>query len=447
MKRGKKIGLALSGGGYRAAVYHVGTLRALHSLGILDAVDIISSVSGGSITAAFYALHKDNYKDFETKILEKMSHGVLNSAIFWLVCLLFGIILISILIGYITYNITDNSGIGVFVGFTAFIAQIVAALNYSFRCFPASKFIITQYDKVFFNKATLSDLPDSPMLTINSTNVSTQLPFSFSKGYMGEYAYMVNGQSIFKPDEFPISQAVMASSCVPYGFTPITITPKYLKSAISQCRGGVEPPLLIDGGVYDNQGAHKLVQKKSKYHTDMIVVSDAGNSKVTARDTTNIIKLAMNTISIMMNRTKKMQRAENLYQDTMKNECFAYVPLEWDCGEKLLSGFVDNLRKGNVHNEVWQAHGISKDSIELLKSDNKADSQRAYDDILSHIKQQIGWNNLLKKAPTSESVGIARSVGTNLTALKKEQIDSLIAHSEWMTITQIRLYLPMLLEV
>ena len=49
-KEGKKIGLALSGGGYRAAAYHIGTLRALHRLGILDKVDVISSVSGGSIT-------------------------------------------------------------------------------------------------------------------------------------------------------------------------------------------------------------------------------------------------------------------------------------------------------------------------------------------------------------------------------------------------------------
>lgn len=58
----KKIGLALSGGGYRAAAYHIGTLRAINRLGILDKVDVISAVSGGSITAAYYALHKDNYE-------------------------------------------------------------------------------------------------------------------------------------------------------------------------------------------------------------------------------------------------------------------------------------------------------------------------------------------------------------------------------------------------
>lgn len=46
---GKKIGLALSGGGYRAATYHIGTLRALHRLGILDHVDILSSPSPSAI--------------------------------------------------------------------------------------------------------------------------------------------------------------------------------------------------------------------------------------------------------------------------------------------------------------------------------------------------------------------------------------------------------------
>ena len=64
---GKKIGLALSGGGYRAAAYHIGALRALHKLGVLDKVDVISSVSGGSIIAACYALHDGDYENFEKR--------------------------------------------------------------------------------------------------------------------------------------------------------------------------------------------------------------------------------------------------------------------------------------------------------------------------------------------------------------------------------------------
>ena len=80
-KDNKRIGLALSGGGYRAAAYHIGTLRALHKLGILENVDVISSVSGGSITAAYYALNKEKgYEEFERDFIASLKHNVL-----WLV--------------------------------------------------------------------------------------------------------------------------------------------------------------------------------------------------------------------------------------------------------------------------------------------------------------------------------------------------------------------------
>lgn len=89
----KKIGLALSGGGYRAAAYHIGTLRALNRLGILDKVDVISAVSGGSITAAYYALHKDNYEVFEDSFINKLRRGVLRTSIAYLVLLLSALLL------------------------------------------------------------------------------------------------------------------------------------------------------------------------------------------------------------------------------------------------------------------------------------------------------------------------------------------------------------------
>src|SRR5204863_2158617 len=58
---GKKIGLALSGGGFRATLYHLGLVRFLRDAGILPQVSHITSVSGGSILAAHLALHWDRY--------------------------------------------------------------------------------------------------------------------------------------------------------------------------------------------------------------------------------------------------------------------------------------------------------------------------------------------------------------------------------------------------
>jgi NTE family protein len=46
------LGLALSGGGSRAAAFHIGTLQGLAEVELLDAVDVVSSVSGGSVFAA-----------------------------------------------------------------------------------------------------------------------------------------------------------------------------------------------------------------------------------------------------------------------------------------------------------------------------------------------------------------------------------------------------------
>ena len=138
------------------------------------------------------------------------------------------------------------------------------------------------------------------------------MPFYFSKTTMGEYAYRVRGISIFNSERFPIANAVMASSCVPYGFAPITIDKKYLTEEYKNCPNKPEAPKLIDGGAYDNQRAHKLSQNKSKFHTDFIIVSDAGNSTISANKTTNIFILAMNTITLMMDRVKKKQRANNL---------------------------------------------------------------------------------------------------------------------------------------
>ncbi len=55
MRAEPRIALCPSGGGFRAALFHLGVLRRLHETGVLDQISTISSVSGGSIVAAFVA--------------------------------------------------------------------------------------------------------------------------------------------------------------------------------------------------------------------------------------------------------------------------------------------------------------------------------------------------------------------------------------------------------
>ncbi|MGP1551033.1 MAG: patatin-like phospholipase family protein, partial [Prevotella fusca] len=161
-----------------------------------------------------------------------------------------------------------------------------------------------------------------------------------------------------------------------------------------------------------------------------------------AARTTNFFNLAMTTISLMMDRVKKMQRADNLYETYVGKEHFAYVPLEWECGERLIHGFVKNLKEGNIHPDVWQAHAITEEEVSRLKG---ADEQSATKAIIEKVKKAIKWSELEKKIPRQETENIARSVGTSLTALSLQEIESLAAHSAWLTEMQVRLYLPMLI--
>jgi NTE family protein len=75
-KSHQKISLALSGGGSRAIAFHLGCLRVLHRRGILDRIQVISSVSGGSVISAMYAYSDDTFEDFDTRVVALLKKGL-----------------------------------------------------------------------------------------------------------------------------------------------------------------------------------------------------------------------------------------------------------------------------------------------------------------------------------------------------------------------------------
>ena len=422
--KNKKIGLALSGGGYRAAAYHIGTLRALKRLGILNKVDVISAVSGGSITAAYYALHKDNYEKFESDFIKKLQQGVLCSTIVYALLVFSMSILIASLVNW-----------------WLLIPEAAVLLVFWYRILPVSYFIECSYNRLFFKNKKLSDFPYHPLVAINATDVSNGKLYTFSQLKMGGYPYYKNGDyttSPFDNTQFPIAKAVMASSCVPFAFSPIKISREF-------CKENTERPILIDGGLYDNQGTHKLSMSNSRYHADYIIVSDAGNTQINANRILNPICLLIKTSDIMMDRIKRFQRQQNIYTRANPNR-YAYAPLEWNIEERLIRGFVQNIMSGNIVESLYSWHKISSDDINNLTNSDKDISKTAFDNIVATLKKSIGWDQLSKIFPNKESCEIARSVGTNLTRLKRKKIDALIHHSEILTEIQVRLYLPEIIE-
>jgi NTE family protein len=75
------IGLALSGGGSRAIAFHLGCLRALHDLGILQRIEVLSTVSGGSVIGALYATTDAPFSEFDAKVRAMLARGLVGPAV------------------------------------------------------------------------------------------------------------------------------------------------------------------------------------------------------------------------------------------------------------------------------------------------------------------------------------------------------------------------------
>ncbi len=240
------VGLCLSGGGYRAMVFHIGGLWRLNEIGVLPTLKRVSSVSGGSITAAVLGMNwkqlgftgakpstpLDTFKRFLVNPLRELASTTVDEGA------IFG---------------------GIFLPGT--IADHVA----------------DKYDDLLFHGRTLQDLPsdtEGPRFVINATNVQSGVLMRFSKPYMRDYRI----GKVLNP-KLPLSRAVGASSAFPPILSPAEIdTAKYdLQFEPSDSGEDLNfPPyttklVLSDGGVYDNLGLETAWK-----HYKTLLVSDGG---------------------------------------------------------------------------------------------------------------------------------------------------------------------------
>ena len=234
------IALCLSGGGYRAMVFHLGALWRLNELGYLSKLDRISSVSGGSITAGLLGL--------KWRRLSFDQHGV--SPVFE-----------AEVVGPVRRLASKTIDQGAIVG-GIFLPGTI------------SDKVIAAYDKHLFDGATLQDLPDTPRFVINATSVQTGALFRFSRPYMADYRV----GSIRNPD-LALAVAVAASSAFPPVLSPCRSSwipstwapPSGQKSEDLHREPFLSEAVLTDGGVYDNLG---LETAWKRYQT--ILVSNGG---------------------------------------------------------------------------------------------------------------------------------------------------------------------------
>ncbi len=436
MNGDKKVGLSLSGGGYRAAAFHLGTLRKLNQLNVLEKIDILSTISGGSITGACFCLTKNDFATFDERMAAALSEKSVIKYVLTSPRSLCAWALVLLLLASIVYfPFTHFAWLSVIV----LAAVITLILLFQYKLFPVSAIIEQAYDEFFYQEAKLSSLCEKPLLVIGSTNIQTCRQFSFSRSKMEDSMYTYAMVPVkFKQADFPVARAVMASSCVPFAFAPIGIAKEfYVDPALADTIN----PQLVDGGVYDNQGIHRLTQK-GYYECGIIITSDAGNVVPFTKSCNNVFVLLIRTMDVLMRRIKNFQMMQNIYANTTTvNKEIAYFSLEWDI-ENCISGFINNLAGDKVTAAVIEAHKIPE---EWLKDAKEVEAHRR--EIQNLLEQNVNYTSIVDAALTPAELAIARAVGTNLTKLTVKEVSVLSRHAANMTELQLKLYCPSLFSL
>lgn len=275
-----KIALALSGGGFRAAAFSLGSLSYLHSVKLtngdesqtlLDRVCFLSSASGGSITSVLYTYYRKNGKSFDEffKKLYELMNGekLLEDAL------------------KILGDDKEWSG---------------KSLKHRNLINAFSKV----YDRNIFDGATFSTFWKSPKLNptevcVNATEFYKGLWFRFQNdGYIGNNYVRFDYDKLKTVHKIKLGDILAASSCFPSGFEPIVFPTDFTYEGLSAddlkeslyvedydgrpVKGEVIIPLM-DGGITDNQGLYSAMladERKMKNQEkvfDLIIVCDVAS--------------------------------------------------------------------------------------------------------------------------------------------------------------------------
>jgi len=239
-----KLGIALSGGGSRAAAFHRGTIQGLEENDLLDQINVVSSVSGGSVFAAAWMAAGWKGRRL-AQFLEDIGRELAQ--------------------GFVARSFTFNS------------------IKLVLPSYTRANLLAETFDLALTHGMKLKDLPERPSLCINTSVMNTGQVGKFSRYGFSSTGFHApgEGQGQSNPTiplaEYPVALAATASAAFPVGLPPVFL----LRGAhVPEGWGG--PALadhrrfaLTDGGVLENLGVQTLLKSK-RFGTWDIIVSDAG---------------------------------------------------------------------------------------------------------------------------------------------------------------------------
>ena len=198
-----KLGLALSGGGFRATLFHLGVVRFLRDAGSLKNVTDIASVSGGSILAAHLVLNWERYNGDEASFDEAASE----------------------IVNFVRFDLRNHIVRRLPMQFP--LRLLAKLLFLDGRRFTPNAILERYYKEHLYGDRCLYELPEQPMLHMLATNVSTGALSAFNRH--GLFIQPRNHGGERTVDCIPgqmasIPRVVGASSAFPGFFPPVQMT-------------------------------------------------------------------------------------------------------------------------------------------------------------------------------------------------------------------------------
>ena len=225
-----RYGLALSGGGFRASLYHLGVIRYLRDAGLIQNIKQITSVSGGSVVAAHMVLNWDRYcgsdEDFDQVSGE----------------------LIHFLQMDVRNRIVRRFPLASMVNWGRRTVRLPA-----WRQYTRAGLLEQHYQKYLYGDVGLFSLPDAPRLYILSTDLSEGSLCAFHREGLLLHRRTASGHDEFEKMQIglaTVAMAVAASSAFPGFFPPLELR----GSDVGALEGEFSRHAFTDGGIYDNLG-------------------------------------------------------------------------------------------------------------------------------------------------------------------------------------------------
>lgn len=232
-----KPALALSGGGFRATLYHIGALIRLNEIGLLTQIERISSVSGGSITAGVLAKAWQNFH---------VTNGIVTN---------FDEEVTKLVREFCSQSIDTT-------------AVTLGAIN---PLKSIGEVLADIYNDKLYHNTKLQDLSDVPQFVFCATNLQTGRLVRLSKVRLADHTI---GE--IKSPDIDLAIAVAASSAFPPVLSPVVIDLDHMQwtdlpgTQYFGDKSFTRRLSLTDGGVYDNLGLETADSFKT------VIVSDAG---------------------------------------------------------------------------------------------------------------------------------------------------------------------------